>query len=97
MPDGTTVPVPRDQFLRREQGQGKTLARKLILSNKDVSIYIFTSYIFGFSYSTRFLAPLEQSAGTFVQLQHTLLFIFLFSFISLIADGPHHYHPACGH
>ena len=25
------------------------------------------------------------------------LFLFLFSFISLIADGPHHYHPACGH
>ena len=25
-------------------------------------------------------------------------FSFLFSsFISLIADGPHHYHPACGH
>ena len=26
-----------------------------------------------------------------------LLFFFLLSFISLIADGPHHYHPACGH
>ena len=25
------------------------------------------------------------------------LFFFFFSFISLIADGPHHYHPACGH
>ena len=25
-----------------------------------------------------------------------LLFFFFF-FISLIADGPHHYHPACGH
>ena len=24
-------------------------------------------------------------------------FSFSFSFISLIADGPHHYHPACGH
>ena len=24
-------------------------------------------------------------------------FFFLFFFISLIADGPHHYHPACGH
>ena len=24
-------------------------------------------------------------------------FFFLFSFISLIADGHHHYHPACGH
>ena len=26
-----------------------------------------------------------------------LLFFFLFSLISLIADGPYHYHPACGH
>ena len=25
------------------------------------------------------------------------LFLFSFSFVSLIADGPHHYHPACGH
>ena len=24
-------------------------------------------------------------------------FLFFFSFIPLIADGPHHYHPACGH
>ena len=23
------------------------------------------------------------------------LFLFSFSFVSLIADGPHHYHPAC--
>ena len=26
-----------------------------------------------------------------------LLFFLFFSLISLIADGPHHYHPACGH
>ena len=26
-----------------------------------------------------------------------LFFFFFFSFISLIADGPHHCHPACGH
>ena len=25
------------------------------------------------------------------------ILFFLFSFISLIADGPHHYHPSCGH
>ena len=34
-------------------------------------------------------------------LQHNItyffFFFFFFSFISLIADGPHHYHPACGH
>ena len=26
-----------------------------------------------------------------------ILFSFFLSFISLIADGPHHYHPTCGH
>ena len=26
-----------------------------------------------------------------------LYFFVLFFFISLIADGPHHYHPVCGH
>ena len=31
-----------------------------------------------------------------VCLDGTFFFLF-FSFISLIADGPHHYHPACGH
>ena len=25
------------------------------------------------------------------------IYIYIFSLISLIADGPHHYHPACGH
>ena len=24
-------------------------------------------------------------------------YIYIYIFISLIADGPHHYHPACGH
>ena len=32
-----------------------------------------------------------------VRQSNALLFSFLFSFISIIADGPHHYHPACGH
>ena len=27
----------------------------------------------------------------------SFFFFFFFSFISFIADGPHHYHPACGH
>ena len=28
---------------------------------------------------------------------HCCYFFFFLSFISLIADGPHHYHPACAH
>ena len=37
-------------------------------------------------------------AGTETAYIFFLLFFFLFfSFISLTADGPHHYHPACGH
>ena len=28
---------------------------------------------------------------------YVCVFFLFFSFISLIADGPHHYHPACGH
>ena len=28
---------------------------------------------------------------------HYFYFLFFFSFISLIADGPHHCHPPCGH
>ena len=28
---------------------------------------------------------------------YTAVVFFFLSFISLIADGPHHYHPACGH
>ena len=34
--------------------------------------------------------------GTVFGMLGRLLFFF-FYFISLIADGPHHYHPACGH
>ena len=30
-------------------------------------------------------------------LAYFVLFLFFFFFISLIADGPHYYHPACGH
>ena len=29
--------------------------------------------------------------------QLAFFFLLFFSFISHIADGPHHYHPACGH
>ena len=32
-----------------------------------------------------------------ILLARCYFFFFFFSFISLIADGPHHYHPACGH
>ena len=40
--------------------------------------------------------PAEDQVVTVTGAAFTSLFIF-FSFISLIADGPHHYHPACGH
>ena len=50
-------------------------------------------------------SPLEKpSQSCFVCNTNTVIrtyihtfFSFYFSFISLIADGPHHYHPACGH
>ena len=38
------------------------------------------------------LSPIDDQRS-----QQFFYFIFIFSFISLIADGPHHYHPACGH
>ena len=31
------------------------------------------------------------------QQRYLTTFLFFIFFISLIADGPHHYHPACGH
>ena len=37
-------------------------------------------------------APASPAQGL-----HHHFFFFFSSFISLIADGPHHYHPACGH
>ena len=43
--------------------------------------------------------PLEFPVPT-VYLHAVFFFVFYFFFstlISLIADGPHHYHPACGH
>ena len=46
----------------------------------------------------------SESGGSTVQGSYSALlpnrppaFFSSFSFISLIADGPHHYHPACGH
>ena len=36
--------------------------------------------------------PIQYSADS-----PLYFFSSFFSFISLIADGPHHYHPACGH
>ena len=35
--------------------------------------------------------------GVLVRALNLHLFFFFFFFVSLIADGPHHYHPACGH
>ena len=39
---------------------------------------------------------LDHSGDELILILIVILF-FSFSFISLIADGPHHYHPACGH
>ena len=42
----------------------------------------------------------DSAANIIVHSMHTYMYFFFsfsFSFISLIADGPHHYHPACGH
>ena len=38
-----------------------------------------------------------DSLQVVANLPHVVFFFFFFSLISLIADGPHHYHPACGH
>ena len=54
-------------------------------------------------YIRKYSIPLEGAAvqpiGLLYKCEGTLdwYFFFFFSFISLIADGPHHYHPACGH
>ena len=37
------------------------------------------------------------AAARVLQNKKVSLYFFFFSFISLIVDGPHHYHPACGH
>ena len=54
------------------------------------SCYVFDhSYIHTKTYyAVLGITPTNQSLS---------FFSFFFSFISLIADGPHHYHPACGH
>ena len=44
-----------------------------------------------FGTTLRFTGPVPADSR-----QRTPSFFFFF-FISLIADGPHHYHPACGH
>ena len=54
-------------------------------------------------YIRKYSIPLEGAAVQPIELLYrcegTLdwYFFFFFFFISLIADGPHHYHPACGH
>ena len=45
------------------------------------------------------ILPVVVTKDLYIQeILRNFFFLFLFSFISLIADGPHHYHPACcGH
>ena len=45
-----------------------------------------------------FCVKRREEKGRELRFACRLFFFFFFSsFISLIADGPHHYHPACGH
>ena len=45
-----------------------------------------------------YTSTMKQIMGCYhLHIERTHTFFFFFSFISLIADGPHHYHPACGH
>ena len=42
--------------------------------------------------------PLRRAGGiASVSTRFSLFFLLFFSFILLIADGPHNYHPVCGH
>ena len=41
--------------------------------------------------------PAEAGRGVNWAGSYCDVFFHFFFFISLIADGPHHYHPACGH
>ena len=39
----------------------------------------------------------DKKGGVFCIFASLEMWDFFSSFFSLIADGPHHYHPACGH
>ena len=79
--DGTAEPVSRDQILRHARGQG----------NAIFPVQLTTSRIDNL---TRLIHTLlyVMTIHTYIHSSSSFL-----SFISLIADGPHHYHPACGH
>ena len=81
--DGTAEPVSWDQILGRQRGQGKYFFLCSADHKRDWQPY-----------------PVDvQSAGESDGDTCILFYFFFFSssLISLIADGPHHYHPACGH
>ena len=55
-----------------------------------------------FTYKFLYFLPLSGTTSVDTVNRHRvspelIFYFFYFSFISLIADGPHHYHPACGH
>ena len=88
------------QFVRTAQFKHKHL---LALSTEDAEPrLVATSYAvraYG-SIETQNTSSHSRTGGLTSQplrMQLVRTFFFFFSFISLIADGPHHYHPACGH
>ena len=63
------------------------IVKRGIFSFSNKSLLIGTFYRAIYSYILQY----KRSYFTL------LFFSSFFSFISLTADGPHHYHPACGH
>ena len=70
-----------------ETGVGDVPSRRTL--RNAMMIWMLTSVCF---FCASVNASMTQLGGA-----TALSFFFLFSLISLIADGPHHNHPACGH
>ena len=106
--DGTAESVSRDQILRHARGQGNIIFPVQLTTSRignltrliHILLYVMTMHRYIHTYIYRAIVNVWQSVGEFElrrpKLDGYSTFFFL-SFISLIADGPHHYHPACGH
>ena len=60
-------------------------------------LYVMTIHTYIHTYIPEYLMAVRNCIFFFVLYGLEVLFFLFFSFISLMADGPHHYHPACGH